>query len=301
MTSLPSSLAGFRVELEHAIAREITDARHRQRKLLRRGAGAGLIAAAAVTVVAVLGSHAPPLVERAAAALAFDGDSVMHVVIIGHQDNGDGTTATWRSESWQATAPPYRRRQIERIGNDPAVETASTNRGATSFAYDPATNTVYQHDESAQAAPADGKLRRWRDTNGGVHRVVVPAKRSKATPESPPSAVEEPFRQEVLALLRSGTAKEAGSATIGGHAAIRIVGADGHATYLVDAQTYDPLEFRTVGDGGGTTLRFVTYEQLPLTGATSKLLSIQAQHTGARTTADPDQWRAAQSRLFPHG
>jgi hypothetical protein len=72
---------------------------------------------------------------------------------------------------------------------------------------------------------------------------------------------QDPFRAEILALLRSGKVHEDGRPTIDGRELIRFVSNDGHATYLIDAATYNPVEWRTTGDGGGTTLRFVAYEQ----------------------------------------
>jgi hypothetical protein len=64
---------------------------------------------------------------------------------------------------------------------------------------------------------------------------------------------------------------------------------------------YDPIEFRTVGDGGGTTLHFAVYETLPLDASTRKLLSVAAQHPDAPVSTSPAEFAAAQARLFPHG
>jgi hypothetical protein len=102
-------------------------------------------------------------------------------------------------------------------------------------------------------------------------------------------------------LLRSGNARETGRVTLAGRQAVRIVGNHGNATSFVDAKTYDPIEFRTAGNGGSTSLRFVAYETLSLTGSTRALLSVEAQHPNAKLSKDPAAFQAAQWRLFPRG
>ena len=89
--------------------------------------------------------------------------------------------------------------------------------------------------------------------------------------------------------------------TLDGREAIRFVSADGDATYLVDADTYDPIEWTTRGEGGSSTLRFTAYERLPLNDATEKLTDLTAQHPDARVVKDPAEYAAAQARLFPKG
>ncbi|HET8759385.1 MAG TPA: hypothetical protein VFM58_25425 [Solirubrobacteraceae bacterium] len=71
--------------------------------------------------------------------------------------------------------------------------------------------------------------------------------------------------------------------------------------YIVDARSYDPIELRTQGTGGGTVLRFVTYERLPVTAANRALLSIAAQHGGAPVIRDAAAYQDAIARLFPNG
>ena len=298
MKPLPNSLIGFRRQLEDAVARDL-QRRARVRALILPGAVA--LAAAAVVATAsiagVLGTHTPSIVERASAALAVNDGTILHVTVLGRQNNGDGTESTWRSESWQSTSEPYQRRQVEHVGTDPATETSSA--GNSQALYDPDTNTVYVHDDPA-ALPLGGKLLRWKTADGKVHRVVVTGGRP-APPQSRDDPIEEPFRREVLELLSSGDAHETGRVTLAGRDAIRIVGNGGNATYFVDATTYNPIEFRTTGSGGGTSLRFVVYETLPLTAATRALLTVQAQHPDAIVNHDPAGFQAAQKRLFPRG
>lgn len=121
---------------------------------------------------------------------------------------------------------------------------------------------------------------------------------------SPAESGQDPFRTEILALLHSGKVHEDGRPTVDGRDLIRFVSNGGHATYLVDATTYDPVEWKTRGDGGSTTLRFVTYEQLPVpdgSAGESALLSLTVQHPGARVDRDPAHFAEATGRLFPNG
>jgi hypothetical protein len=117
-------------------------------------------------------------------------------------------------------------------------------------------------------------------------------------PEPDPSSGD--FRDQILALLNSGGAKVAGRSTIDGREVIEIDSADGRTTYFVDPAAYAPVELRTRGTDGGTTLRFRTYETLPLAG-NGDLLSLEAQHPTANVDRDLAHYQAAETRLFPHG
>ena len=70
---------------------------------------------------------------------------------------------------------------------------------------------------------------------------------------------------------------------------------------MVDAATYDPIEWTTSGTGGSVTLRFPVYEQLPVDSESMKLLDLEAQHPDARVVRDISAYIAAEARLFPHG
>ena len=119
-----------------------------------------------------------------------------------------------------------------------------------------------------------------------------------AEPESAFSP-DDKFRDQALQLLRDGQARVSGHVRRGGRDALKIV--SGTATFIVDAADYTPIEFRTRGTGGGTVLRFVAYERLPINADTGKLLSISAQHGGAPVVRDPAAYQAALAKLFPHG
>jgi hypothetical protein len=117
---------------------------------------------------------------------------------------------------------------------------------------------------------------------------------SSADPWSPA------FRDEILALLNSGGAHVNGHRTIDGRDTIEISSGDGHTTYYVDPDSYEPVELDTTGTDGGTALRFRTYETLPAEG-NNGLLDIVARHPNATVDRNASDWRAAQARLFPHG
>jgi hypothetical protein len=129
-------------------------------------------------------------------------------------------------------------------------------------------------------------------------RVVKSRPTTPSAPDPHPSAAA--FRDQILALLNSGGAQVAGHSTVDGQDTIEIESADGHTTYYVDPASYAPVKLTTRGTGGGTALRFRTYENLPF-DANRNLLSLEAQHPTARIDHDPADYQAAQARLFPHG
>lgn len=108
------------------------------------------------------------------------------------------------------------------------------------------------------------------------------------------------FRGQILALLHSGGIHVVGRTTIAGRSVIELASPDGDTTYYVDPQTYDPVELDTHGTGGGTRLLFRSYDELPASSSTD-LLSLTAQHPSATVDRNPDDYRAAVSRLLPHG
>jgi hypothetical protein len=138
----------------------------------------------------------------------------------------------------------------------------------------------------AETAVGDGVESLWDpDRERVVERAV----------EGPQEAFTgDDFRREALELLRSGHARVTERRDT-----LRIT--DGKRAYLVDSRDYSPIELRTRGTAGGTVLRFVAYESLPLNGDTEKLLSIAAQHPGAPVVRDAAAYDALQRKLFPRG
>jgi RNA polymerase sigma-70 factor (ECF subfamily) len=66
---------------------------------------------------------------------------------------------------------------------------------------------------------------------------------------------------------------------------------------IVDAGSYQPIEWRVSLDGQTAVARFPTYERLPATPANAALLDLAAQHPGARVDNDPADFTAAEQRL----
>jgi len=354
--TLPTSLIDYREALEDAVRRDLgrSGSRRRRGLVLRWALAAAVVVAAALGALSIISRDGAgaSVVDRAAAAVAPSPGTILHVDMHGFQDNGDGSTITWRDESWQQQGPPHDGRQIETGPDGSVVETATAN--GREEVYDSARNTIYVSAPESTATPAElnsydiepgprpgtAILRvpgRAAEAKGAhVQTAVITTKQAKglkdgtqaiafkvglktkkisltvipasSVPKPPPasddSSTADPgsgdFRSQILALLRSGEARVVGHRTIDGQDTIEIASADGHTTYYVDPETYRPVELDTRGTDGGTALRFRTYETLD-SDASSDLLSLEAQHPGARIDRDPAHFNAAQERLFPHG
>jgi hypothetical protein len=296
VNTLPDSLVRYEDELEQAVARDLA---RRPRRFALRVAVVGVAAAAvALGVLSTLPGGGASAVERAQAALAVETGTILHVDMLGRQVNPDGSVATWEDESWQLEERPFTRRQVETSSSAPRAETTLVD--GVQQLYDAATNTIYT--TPPQLPPAgpvagektlDAKLKQL----PRAERERLQRERARKEQGGP---VEEPFRDEIVSLLRSGDAREDGRETVDGRDAVRLVGADGHTTYFVDAATYAPIRLVTVNGGATTTLSFRVYELLDAAG-NEALVSLQAQHPDARVDASPEAYQAAQARLFPHG
>jgi hypothetical protein len=307
VNELPEALVRYEDELRDAIRRD-----RRRGAVRRRVVGGGLAATAAAAIAlgvltALPGGGGASAAARAAEALQGDGGTIMHVDMTGTQQNPDGSVSRWRDERWQQMGPPFAVRQVETTA-DGRAETAVADGHAQ--LYDATTNTIYTE------AP-DPKLHFEKGPRPGTMKVVVPKadgktyvkvvpatdlkKVTETAAKDEPTQAEDPFRRKILALLQAGKAREDGHVRVDGRDALRLVLGDGSSTYLVDADTYDPIEYTTRGEGGSVTLRFPVYEKLPATDANLALLSLRAQHPDARVDDDPDHYSAASARLFPHG
>jgi hypothetical protein len=138
--------------------------------------------------------------------------------------------------------------------------------------YDPRRNTI------STLPPAVSLPERGRDS-----------KPRRPLPVDPFDTGAERLRNRMLDLLRSGEAREDGRVTVDGREAIRIVAPSQGMTLLVDARTYEPIEWSSPVEGIGTTpdrglqtTRFETYERLPATESNLALLDLRAQHPGAK-------------------
>jgi hypothetical protein len=328
VSSLPPTLVGFQSQLEQAIRRDRS--RQSRRRVWRVALAGAAAAAVALGVFSTLPGDQPPLVDRAAAAFAVADDTILHFEIVARQTNPDGSVVTWRSESWQDRSAPFARRTIETQEGVPAE---SAGVGERTELYDAQRNTIYVGEESAGPVPPPPKIapgprpgtsvvtvtvyKIWadepnREPKEGKRRIVMStekakrlveqsaaARRAAAEPE-PAGPYEEPFRQEILDLLHRGVVAD-GPVVVGGREALRIVSRDGGTTYFFDPDTYAPIELRTTGDGGGVTLTFLAYEELPRTAANLALVSLADQHPTAEVNRDPAAYRAAELRLYPNG
>ena len=266
MSDLPDSLLRYRDQLERAVTADLG----RRRRRTRLGAVA-LTLALIVVVVNVIpsGGTDRPLpavapasaVERAAAALASDPRTILHVHMLGRQYDNTRPDIHWQNESWVG-AGGYR--MVETPPDGPVAETEQ----------------------------AKGYDRLW----DGERVLEAPAHDAEIS-----TSPEDKFRGEALQYLRKGKARVTGQVRRDGRQALKIVAAGGSQTFIVDAHDYTPIEFRTRGTGGGTVLRFVTYERLPVTDETRRLLSISAQHGDAPVIRDAAAYQDAIARLFPHG
>jgi hypothetical protein len=327
MTTLPPALERFGSEFEIAIQRDL-GARRRRRRLLRATALSAAVAAVALGFLTVLPGGGSSVVGPAAAALQASDNTILHMELHGEQQNPDGSVVTWQSESWQLGEAPFTRRQIE-VDSD-GIRAESLTRGDTYELFDAERNTIYvaTQQELLAANPlpkieivSKARLRKltngsqassaFKVAKGGSYSVIATKEGAKRLREQRARAAQdsggtdgtfdEPFRTEILALLNSGRAQETGHVEVDGRDAIRIESPDGKQVYLVDAETYAPIEWKTMGNGGSVTLRFPVYEALPANADSMEVFDLEAQHPGAQVEHGAAAYQAAEARLFPHG
>ncbi len=136
-----------------------------------------------------------------------------------------------------------------------------------------------------------------------------------SSPESSIPNLWSPCAAQQLAQnVRTGGAKLVGSKTVDGRRVIEFRATNGSWTYYADAHSYRPVRLDVKGiDAMGwpqsrppereqVTLTFNVraYDQLPFRG-NEKLLSLTAQHPGARIDTKAADYYATQARLFPTG
>ena len=326
MTAPPPSLDRFGGELENAAGRDVR--RRRTRRLAVRGTAVlAVAAAAALGLLSGFTGGGPSVVQRAAAALEAPDAGILHYQLDAEQRNGDGTSVSWRSETWQLRVAPFTRRQIEVVGSD-GIRAESVTQGDTNELYDARTGTIYSAtSEQLRAArmPTVEIVSRSKleQLTGSTHASVAYLMRNRAgavkvlataqgakrlrqqlareRAQESTGVIPAEFRSEILSLLQSGRVRVTGRPTVDGRDAIRLESLDGRKVYVVDAATYDPIEWTTTGNGGGVTLRFPVYEQLPADTESLKLLDLQDQHPDAQVVRGAKAYIAAEARLYPHG
>jgi len=325
MNTLPPTLDRFGDELEDAVRRDLGH-RRRRRRMVRGAVVLAAVAAAALGLLSAFGTRGPSVVDRAAAALQSSDDSILHYRFDATQQNGDGTTAAWTQETWQLLVPPYTRRQIAIQADSPRAESLSS--GDLNELYDASNDTIYSAtSEELRAARmprieivSRAELERLTGSSkataayltgkgGPRYKVVATAEGAKRLREQlaqeqaqkASGVLPEEFRSQILALLESGKVQVVGHVEVDGRDAIELESLDGKKTYIVDASTYDPIEWTTTGTDGGVTLRFSAFEELPVDTDTMQLLSLQDQHPNAAVVRGAKAYIPAESRLYPHG
>lgn len=213
---------------------------------LRLGAAAVAAVTVAIAVVALIGtggSGGPSAANAAILAHAARAITPPANLIVHVRETGVQPDGTPVGvEWWQETNAPYAIRLIKGRAGQ-QVEGAAD--GTTSSQYDPDTNTIYQH------------------------------------PDSRSPTLVDPI-EAVRAQLAGGTAQVDGTVTIDGRALYKIELPNGVVGYF-DRTDYRPVYLdNPQGDGTVVRTQVNAYEELPLTPANEKLLSITAQHPGAR-------------------
>ena len=289
MTTLPSSLVRFEQELDSAIRRDRK--RQRQRLVLRSGVTVTAAAAVALGVLGAIPRTGPSVVDRAAAALRGADGTILHTVLIGTLTRSDGQATAVRIETWQSSSPPYDQRLI-RVAGERRLELGTVNGIAQ--LYDPQTNTIYTSSPQLKADQPAGKP-------APAKQKALDAKAGSSGKQAgkPVDVGGDRYRAKILGLLESGSVHEGGRVTVDGRAAIRLVSDDGNVTLLVDAGTYEPIEWRVSEDGQAAVTRFPTYEHVPITDANAALLSLRDQHPDATVDDDPADYETALQRLDP--
>lgn len=242
----PNSVDALAVKSHVCLGAATRDRARRRRPIGPAFRAVAVAAAAAAIVLGVLGAlpgNGPSAVERAEAALNPSDGTILRTVVLTTRSDSDRSET---SESWQLNAPPYDRREVTSRGHELATANSRPQ------VYDARINTIY----------------------------TVPPETELPPSTRPPG--EDRLLQYMRSLLASGQAREDGPVTVDGRSAIRIVSSVANATLLVDADTYEPIEWRLVSDEGiGVTSRFRTYELLLATEANLALVSLTAQHPDA--------------------
>jgi hypothetical protein len=287
MTTLPSSLVRLEHQLETAIRRD--SRRQHRRVVLRSAVSLAAVAAVALGVLGAVPRTGPSVVERAAAALRGTEGTILHTVLVGTLTGPDGPLDL-RIETWQANTPPHDQLQVITAGGR-RFEVAMVD-GAGQL-YDPVTNTIYTSPLQPKDAQPVDKARATKWKTGEAEAGAAGQEKGTIVP------ADDTYRAKILGLLESGKVHEDARVTVNGRAAIRLVSDEGNVTLLVDADSYEPIEWRVTENGATAVTSFPTYERLPASEANAALLSLTARHADATVDDDPASYQAALERLNP--
>ncbi len=224
-----------------------------RRRRMRLALTSAALATAAI-VVAILalvgtgGSGGPAPADAAIIHLAIKAVSSPANEILHVRVDGVQNGTAIVGEWWQQTSPPYASRGIKgEVGH----QGESSDDGHTTFEYDPSTNTIYER------------------------------------PDASPPTFTDPISQ-IREELRNGDAQVEGVVVIGGASLYKIDLPNGLVGYF-DRNTYLPRYLDDPQRDGSDVVRLhvTTYEYLPLTQSNRALLSVTAQHPGARIDTNP--------------
>lgn len=221
--------------------------RRRRRRPLRVAFAASAVTAAAaaallVTAIGTSGSGGPSVADAAIIHHALSAVTPPVGEILHTKVVSTQNGVTLEAEVWRQTAPPYAGRGIK----GPLGHLAEfSNDGTTWFDYDPTTNTIYKR------------------------------------PDSPPPPSSDPVSQ-VRQELANGHAQVHGTVLIDGVSLYRIDLPNRLVGYF-DTKSYAPRYLDDPQrDGSVVRLHVVAWEHLPMTPSNRDLLSVSAQHPGAR-------------------
>jgi hypothetical protein len=150
--------------------------------------------------------------------------------MVAREEHADGTTISWREESWQQTSAPFVQRTV-RVRDGMRVEVLTRDDGTVEI-YDPAANTisrgVKQLPGEPKALPPAAK-----PGEGPPQKSVAAGVASKQAIQKEAASI----RGNVLAILQAGKIGEAGRTTVNGRPPVRLASKDEAAVILVDPQT----------------------------------------------------------------
>jgi hypothetical protein len=256
-TQLPDHLERLRDDLDLAWSSRLAP-EPRPPRVGRRHARLVLVAVAAVVIVALVllrTDRGPGSIDRAVAAVGLQpSDVIVHWISTDYAP--DGSFAD-RQEIWGATSAPFGQRSITQDRPDlPPVEQSSQDDAVT--VYDPVANVLYV-----------------RTVHGGTQEA-----------DRPTRIGADPAR--VAAFLERDDTRDEGVISVAGRRVRRFLmtpTTGGSCTYDVDPDSSYGLAFACQGGPNGHGVE--TWEYLPRTADTSRLLSVAAQHPGARVDRAP--------------
>ena len=247
------TLANPKADDEHlrlAIRATLREQLHERptRRSRRRLAFAGAAVAAttlAAAIVALIGTGRSGGPSAANAAILAHANRALNPpanMVVHVKETGVDDGQAVAAEWWQETNAPYAFRLIK---GTTGYQAEGGSDGSTSSRYDAATNTIYRYEDTK--APT----------------LVDPIETARGE-------------------LANGTAHVTGTVTINGRSLYKIELTTGVVAYF-DQNDYAPVYLdNPQGDGSIVRTTVVTYDELPLTAETAKLLSVTAQHPDAR-------------------